>query len=117
MGKLVEWLDKLIALVPFIILAMLGGAANNTYQNVVKKQPFSGGMFLVAVFLAGFVGTVVSVTPLPDILVPYRESLACMMGFCAYPVLHIVETELPALLRRWFRRWLPSERQGKDTEN
>ena len=118
MEKFIEWIDRLLTWTPFIILAALGGAANNTYQNVVKKQPFSGAMFLVAMGLAGFLGLAVAVTPLPDWLAPFRESLSCMLGFCAFPVMHIIETEFPAWLKRTYRRIFPEAPQPpKDTEN
>lgn len=112
-----EFLDKALAWVPFIILAALGGAANNTYQNVIRKQPFNGGMFIIAMGLAGFLGLAVAATPLPGWLTSYRESLACMIGFCVFPIMHVVETEFPSLLRRVFRRFYPESQSPNDPEN
>lgn len=117
MERLLEWADKFLAWLPFIILAALAGAANNTYQTVVKKRAFSVAMFFVSMGLAGFLGLVLAVTPLQPWLEPFRESIACVVGFCVFPIMRIIEEEVPALLRRWFRRADADTQAPRDPEN
>lgn len=116
MERFHEWLDRVLILAPLIILAAIAGAANNAYQTVVHKKPFSALLFFIAMGLAGFLGLVLGVTPLPSWLEPYRESLACMLGFCTFPVMSLVEKEFPQAVLRAMRRMFGVQ-SPRDPEN
>ena len=116
MERFHEWLDRVLILAPLIILAAIAGAANHAYQVVVHKRPFSAVLFFIAMGLAGFLGLVLGVTPLPSWLEPYRESIACMLGFCTFPVMGLIEKEVPTALLRWMRRAFGVQSPG-DPEN
>lgn len=104
---MMEWVDKMSKFAYFGLLGMLGGVAAYVYMLTTKGGKFSFWLFLGNVFLAFFVGKMVG-TWLPDSTYhpEYRDGLVMAAGFCAYPILRILEVRFG----EWFfDRFMPNK--------
>lgn len=77
----------------FGLVGAFGGVASYVYMLSRGEGKFSFLLFLANMFLAFFTGKMVS-TWLPELPAypEYRDGLVMASGFCAYPILRVVET-------------------------
>lgn len=75
------------------ILALFGAVANYIYSSIHKKTPFGIGTFIGTAFLGFFVGNVVGSFMEPNF--PYRDGILMVSGFVCYPILGLIESEIP----------------------
>lgn len=73
------------------LLAMFGGCASYLYNMVVKNTPFRLVTFLINLLISFFVGKMMGGF-IPETTLNYT-GWVMMLGFCAYPVLGLVEAK------------------------
>jgi FtsH-binding integral membrane protein len=78
------------------LIAMFGGFASYVYLMVTKERPFRWKMFLANLFLAFFTGKALSGMIPADS--PNFSGFVMMLGFCAYPILGVLETTVLAYI-------------------
>lgn len=81
-------------------LGAFGGAAAYVYGATAKNKPFRWIGFAANLFVAFFVGRMMG--DLYGALgwsMDYRDGLVMASGFCAYPILRMLETQLAARLQ------------------
>ena len=102
-----DWIEKLIRWGQMGMLGAFGGSAAYIHAMATKNQPFRVWAFAANVFLAFFVGKMVG-TWLPESTLhpEYRDGLVMATGFCAYPILRILEVRFGDWL---FDRFLPKK--------
>lgn len=85
-------MEKLTQFLYFGLLGTLGGVAAYVYMLTTKGGKFHFWLFVGNVFLAFFVGKMVG-TWLPESTShpEYRDGLVMAAGFCAYPILRLLE--------------------------
>lgn len=84
------------------LLAAFGGAASYVYIMVTKNRKFVWWMFLANLFIAFFAGKAIGGF-IPEDSKNYT-GWVMMLGFCAYPVLGLIEAKI---LQYIDRRTLP----------
>lgn len=103
-----ELLDKAAQFIYYGLVGAFGGVAAYVYRLATGVGTFQFWLFIANVFLAFFVGKMVS-TWLPDMerLPEYRDGLVMAAGFTTYPILQVVE----ARFGKWIvDRFLPEEK-------
>lgn len=102
-----DYLEEIAKFVYFGLLGTLGGVAAYVYRLTTNGGKFHFWLFLGNVFLAFFVGKMVG-TWLPESTLhpEYRDGLVMATGFCAYPILRILEVRFGDWL---FDRFLPKK--------
>lgn len=72
------------------LLGALGGLANYVYLSLKQQKNFDWRLFVANLFLALFTGILIG--QFIDESNSTRDGLIMASGFCAYPILNIVET-------------------------
>ena len=87
-----EWerfIARLVELGWLGVLGAFGGLANYVYLSMRKQTPFNWKRFLANLFLAVFTGIMLGQFISPEN--PFRDGFIMAFGFCAYPLLNLVE--------------------------
>ncbi len=91
-------LEKLMRWVQLGLLSAFGGAAAYVYTLSTHKTKFRWFGFAANLFLAFFAGCMAGHwIPSDAGTSEYRDGLVMAVGFCAYPILALLERTLPAL--------------------
>lgn len=104
-----DLVEKLVRWGHLGMLGAFGGAAAYIHTMATKNQPFRVLAFAANVFLAFFVGKMLgALIPFAQAYVEYRDGVVMALGFCAYPILGVIENKVV----KWFKEinWLPGER-------
>lgn len=80
------------------ILAAFGGAASYIYLMITKNRPFRWITFAANLFIAFFVGKAMGGFVPED--TKNFSGVVMLMGFCAYPVLGIVEEKIVSYINK-----------------
>jgi hypothetical protein len=103
-----DWVEKLIRWAQLGMLGAFGGSAAYIHAMATKNQPFRVWAFAANVFLAFFVGKMLGgLIPFSPTYIEYRDGVVMALGFCAYPILGVLETKVV----KWFKgtKWLPGD--------
>lgn len=97
--------EKLWRLLQLGLLGVFGGAAAYVYTLSTRGTPFRWVGFAANLFLAFFVGCMAGDwIPSGGAMTDYKDGLVMAVGFCAYPILGLVEKALPGwIANRMFR--------------
>lgn len=78
------------------VLATFGAVANYVFSAIHKKTPFGARTLFGTAFLGFFLGTVIHSSVDPSFA--YRDSLLMIAGFLCYPILGILESQVPKMI-------------------
>lgn len=99
MSMFEELPDKIVKILQFGSLAGFGAAANYLYVTVMQGKKFLWAMFLANLFIAFFTGNLVGAF-LPEAH-DFRDGIIMASGYCAFPVLAIVEVGFTRSVKRF----------------
>lgn len=105
MGQESEIVRHLEPIAPYVsagLVAATGGAASYLYQYTKRRTAWSWIALGINMLLAGFAGSLVGLFTPPDFI--YRDGLIAVAGFCAYPILGLVEAAAPALFSNLIKK-------------
>lgn len=93
-----DFVAELTAWLRLGVLAAFGGAASYIYLMITKNRPFRWITFLANLFIAFFVGKAMGGF-IPEGTRNF-SGVVMLMGFCAYPVLGIVEEKIVSYINK-----------------
>lgn len=92
------------------LLGSFGAVANWAYVTVSDPQhPVRLGMFFCNVVISFYVGNVVG--SFVDGANPHRDGIILVCGFCAYPLLGIIEENVVNAAKARLAKWLGPPRE------
>ena len=98
LDRLVRLGEEILSWSSLGVLGAFGGVANFYYLNATKNRAFAWGLLAANVVVAFFIGRVVGGFIDPDN--QFRDSIAMLLGFFSFPVVHILEARLVAIINR-----------------
>lgn len=101
LDRALRWLESYMIWANPGLLGAMGGIANYYYLNITRSRKFVWGALLANVVLAFFLGRALSG------FIPgsgeTRDGLVMLVGFFAFPILHMLEAQVVAWVERIFR--------------
>ena len=97
MEKIIQILSNIDNTILAIFISASGGLAHYIY-GVSKGEKFSLTMFVINIFLAGWLGYIASGILTTDSKL--SGAILSVTGFCTYPLLRIIEAKVPAMWER-----------------
>lgn len=101
LDKVFRWLEGYLLWANPGFLGAMGGIANYYYLNITRNRRFVWGALLANVVLAFFLGRALSGF-IPGVG-ETRDGLVMLVGFFAFPILHMLEAQVVALVERIFK--------------
>lgn len=86
------------------VLGTLGAIANWAYVSVTQPtRPMKIGLFFCNVIVSFYVGIVAGAFIGADNI--YRDGIILVCGFCAYPLLGLIEANFKTIVEAWLNKW------------
>lgn len=90
-------LSRLMEFAQIGLLASIGAMAKYLRENMIEDRQFSWSLFIVNIIVAFCVGNMVGAFIKETS--EFREGLIMVAGYCAYPLLGIIEDRFLAMVK------------------